>query len=82
MDEWIICTKGTRLGGLRNWGCRAVTVLQNGTVGRIYKSAPTVCVDFMDEWIICTKGTRLGGLRDLVVQAVTVLRDGILGRAC
>ncbi len=32
---------------------QAVTVLQDGTLGRICKSAPTVCGNFMDEWIVC-----------------------------
>ena len=34
MDEWIVCARGTRSSGLRDLGARAVTVLQNGTVGR------------------------------------------------
>ena len=34
-------------------GAQAVTVLQDGTVGRIYKSAPTVCGNFIDEWVVC-----------------------------
>ena len=37
MDEWVVRTDAARLGGLRELGARAVTVLQDGTVGRIIK---------------------------------------------
>ena len=50
--------------------------------GRICKSAPTVCVNFMDEWIMRARMTRLGGLHDLMAQAVLFVQNGTLGRAC
>ena len=47
------------------WGRRAVGFVQNGTVGRICKSTPTVCVNFMNEWIACEKTMRQVGSRKL-----------------
>ena len=35
------------MGGLHDLGAQAVPVLQDGTVGRIYKSAPTVFINYM-----------------------------------
>ncbi len=49
----------------------AVAVVQDGTVGRTYKSAPTVCVNFMDKCIDCAEPRPLGWLREFEAQAVT-----------
>ncbi len=32
---------------------------RNNALGRIYKSAPTVCMNFMDEWIDCASTRRM-----------------------
>ena len=69
MDKWIVYTRMTRSGGLRDSMAQAILFVQNDALGRIYKSAPTSCINFMDKWIVYTRMTRSGGLRDLMARS-------------
>ncbi len=59
VDEWVDGADASRWGGLRGhrvgvvcviWGRGQLRFCKDDALGRIYKSAPTVCVNFMDEW--------------------------------
>ena len=64
-------------------GAERMDLCEDSTLGRICKSAPTVCVNFMDEWIVRTDIARSGGFHEFGgAERMDLCEDSTLGRIC